>query len=257
MASKRDRIRQSDPFDRANRAKGAVTLEDMMEGMLKESGRKPDADPSDAAVELVKELPDNAMLVEDEGIRMGSYTLTSVGLQINEETTTIEEWDAVGKVLFQLADSMQWLIGDWINFGEKNEKKWGETYKEAIALIDRRYQTFRNWKWVAGSIELSRRRDKLSFSHHEVVAGLPVEKQDEWLDWAVSQENSVSVGTFRQMVRESKTGEGDALVDAFSRAFTAFENRLKQQVTALPDDERALMAERLRQLADSVERGEA
>jgi hypothetical protein len=38
--------------------------------------------------------------------------------------------------------------------------------------------------WVADKFHLSRRRDKLSWSHHEEVAKFEPEVQDAWLDLA-------------------------------------------------------------------------
>jgi hypothetical protein len=59
-------------------------------------------------------------------------------------------------------------------------KEYG-TGRESAEKIGVEYQTCRNLAWVAGEVELSRRRDNLSFSHHAEIADLPPAKQDKWL----------------------------------------------------------------------------
>ena len=63
-----------------------------------------------------------------------------------------------------------WWVGDGLAFGEK--KKWGETYDEAMTLFGCECQTLRDACYVSRNVQLSRRRDKLSFSHHREVAKL-------------------------------------------------------------------------------------
>jgi hypothetical protein len=61
------------------------------------------------------------------------------------------------------------------------------------------YQTLANLKWVSASIEVSRRREKLSWTHHSEVAALPSGEQDEWLDLA--EQNTWTVRELRQRIR--------------------------------------------------------
>ena len=97
------------------------------------------------------------------------------------EDLTYSEWEEIGLSLQMMGKAIQWWIGDWINFGER---RYGESYAQAIEVTGYAYGSLRNAAWVASEIELSRRRDNLSWSHHNEVASLPVEKQDEWLDAA-------------------------------------------------------------------------
>jgi len=62
---------------------------------------------------------------------------------------------------------MQWWLGDWLNYGER---QYGEMYSQAIEEVNLDYGTLRNFKYVSSRIELSRRRDKLSWFHHREVA---------------------------------------------------------------------------------------
>jgi hypothetical protein len=105
---------------------------------------------------------------------------TKTGLII-PEGLDFQGWKALGGSLQAIHRSIHWWIGDWLRFGEA---KFGERYVQAIEETLFAYQTLANDVWVAKAIEPSRRKEKLTFGHHAVVAALPPAKQDEWLDKA-------------------------------------------------------------------------
>jgi hypothetical protein len=123
-----------------------------------------------------------ALEPDDETITLsslpGTRTATSYVLP---EGLAEDEWRRVGVMLFHINRAVQWWIGDWIRYGER---RYGETYTQALEATDYAEQTLMNFAYVAGAVEPSRRRENLSFSHHAEVAALPVEKQDEWLETA-------------------------------------------------------------------------
>ena len=130
---------------------------------------------------------------------------------------TFEKWQQIGETLRRIEGSRLWWFGDWCNFGERRNldasqramvaakmanlpkgrpkkntpnggilsqpeaakaRKYGEKYSQALELGDYERGTLRNAAWVAGHIEMSRRRDNLSWSHHNEVADLEPEDQD-------------------------------------------------------------------------------
>ncbi len=118
-------------------------------------------------------------------------TITRNSLSISRELS-YEEWESVGAELFKVEAAWQWWVGDWINYGEK---KYGQTYEQALALTDKSYSTLSHAKSVANEFESCRRR-QLSWSHHEAVQGLDKEHQDAILDQAERE------GKPRSWVRE-------------------------------------------------------
>lgn len=102
------------------------------------------------------------------------------GLMI-ERDLPIDEWAALGDRLGILGRAIQWAIGDWLNYGQI---RYGETYSQFAELTGYTEQSLMNMKFVAGRVELSRRRENLSFAHHTEVAGLPPSEQDYWLQCA-------------------------------------------------------------------------
>jgi hypothetical protein len=85
--------------------------------------------------------------------------------------------------------SCQWWLGDWIRYGNG---RWGEKYKEAAKVTGYDVQSLRNFAYVAGAIDVSRRRDDLTWSHHAEVSALDPQEQIQWLDLAATQRMSVA-----------------------------------------------------------------
>jgi hypothetical protein len=107
----------------------------------------------------------------------GQVVLPRVGLQFPRQLP-FEAWLGVGAQLAAVAGSSAWCLGDWLIYGQA---AYGGRYRDAIGRTGLDYQTLRNYAWVAGRFELSRRRDTLSFGHHAEVAALPGPEQDFWL----------------------------------------------------------------------------
>jgi hypothetical protein len=105
---------------------------------------------------------------------------TPVGLRL-PASLSFARWQALGRRIGSIANASSWWLGDWAVYGEGS---YGEKYKQAIAVTGLDYQTLRNYAWVAGRFDLSRRRDNLSFAHHAEVAALPEQAQEEWLELA-------------------------------------------------------------------------
>lgn len=101
----------------------------------------------------------------------------------------VRDWLRAGQRLGAMTRCSQWWLGDWVRYGNK---RWGEKYKEAARITGYDVQSLRNIAYVAGRVEVSRRRDNLTWSHHAEVGALGPEEQDKWLDLAASQRMSVA-----------------------------------------------------------------
>lgn len=134
--------------------------------------------------------------------------MTPTGLVI-PEGLTFEQWDQVGNGLQLVTDCLSFCIGDWLNYGER---AYGEAYSQAEAMTGLSYQTLANAKWVAGSVEVSRRRESLPFSYHADVAALPPRQQEQLLRAAEPDEAGgppkISRSELRRKVAELREDEG-------------------------------------------------
>ncbi len=101
----------------------------------------------------------------------------------------VHKWVRAGQRLGAMTRCSQWWLGDWVRYGTV---RWGEKYKEASRITGYDIQSLRNIAYVAGRVEVSRRRDNLTWSHHAEVSSLAPDEQDRWLDLAETQKMSVS-----------------------------------------------------------------
>ena len=146
----------------------------------------------------------------DGAIAAFAYRLTGVGLDPSTLAKERENWAQLGQLLFRFDRSMQWLIGDWLLQGERNN--WGK--HEVIAEeLGYEVKTLYDYRYVARNVDFSVRTEKLSFGHHKLVAHLAKAEQKLWLDRAV-------------------TGDFDA-VAAVSLPWSI--NRLRKEMLALPE----------------------
>jgi hypothetical protein len=111
----------------------------------------------------------------------------------------LADWIAAGQTLGAMGRCGQWGLGDWIRYGNA---KFGERYTTAAQITGYDTQTLMNMVYVASHFEISRRREKLSWSHHEAVVALPPEEQDRWLDLAENQR--ITVIDFRAELRSAR-----------------------------------------------------
>src|SRR3990167_5467641 len=113
-------------------------------------------------------------------VKIENCQITKTGLKFSERLS-FEEWQEVGKQLQKIHGSIQWWIGDWLKFGER---KYGETYTQAIEETGLDYDTLATYKRIAEVFEFTPRGVNLSWSAHREIASAPKEKQIELLEKA-------------------------------------------------------------------------
>jgi hypothetical protein len=125
-----------------------------------------------------------------------------------------ERWLEVGQTLQAMERSVKWWLGDWWNYGCR---RYGEMVSQAAKdhvedSTGYAYHTIENAGAVARKFENSRRRDNLSWSHHDAVAVLPPVEADAMLDQAA--EDGLNVFALRDAVRERKRALAGGAVTA-------------------------------------------
>ena len=101
-----------------------------------------------------------------EIIKIEKCQITKNGLKFNKDLS-FEEWQEIGKQLQKIHGSIQWWIGDWLNFGER---KWGEKYTQAIEETGLDYDTLATYKRISQIFEFTPRGVNLSWSAHREIA---------------------------------------------------------------------------------------
>lgn len=165
----------------------------------------PELDAKKAAREAYKERSKDelAALDRDQDAeirrRFGSFVITPNGLDLQGEPVQAD-WQQVGSYLFQMQGSIQWLIGDWLIYGEK--LKWGDI-KKIAEENEYNYTSLRMYAHVSRSLFI--RINNLSWNHHLLVASKTGEEQEAMLQYAL--DNRLSVAAFREWLK----GEPPAL----------------------------------------------
>jgi hypothetical protein len=109
------------------------------------------------------------------------------------------EWTKAGRRFGTVARCAQWWIGDWLRYGSS---RWGEKYGEAARITGYDIGTLRNYASIAGQFNPSLRSDKLSWSHHALLAPFSVEERRHWIGKA--EDLGLSVADLRIELRASK-----------------------------------------------------
>lgn len=199
---------------------------------------------------IIQVVPENALLYQPDGsIQAGHFTLTKTGLIIGDEVTK-EEWGELGQVLKGLNQSLQWIIGDWVNYGEK---QWRETYDQIAEQTGLDKTTIYDFAYVARSVHFSVRTETLSFGHHKLVAKFDRKIQRQWLDYAA--EKKLSVNAMRQQIKAQFPAivSNRPLMDGFTRQYTEYAKQQLSTAKKAQPHERRQMADMLRKLAETIE----
>lgn len=141
--------------------------------------------------------PEQAIVAKQNGVvEIGPFRMTSTGLEIDGEITE-EQWLTFFQAINRITQSLQWIIGDWMVYGEM---RLGKTYKQVADEIGVAARTLEDYAYVARKVPYSVRTEYLSFGHHKLVASMPEPQQQAWLQHA--QKNDLSVSVLRRELNE-------------------------------------------------------
>jgi hypothetical protein len=178
-------------------------------------------------MERDKKMTDNNKLTE---VSTQTFHAREMGLVI-EGTPTIDEWIEYGRKLRRVETSMNWIIGDYLVYGEF---KYGEKY--AQALDESMANSWKVYHWVSKHVPPKRRRADLSWSHHRLIANLPAEYQTKVLEKAANEH--LAIREVGRMLRRVSDGVFDAVIrtDDDSQDRTLMEFAYKRTLKSMMDD---------------------
>lgn len=130
---------------------------------------------------------------------------TSTGIEVVDPLLPFETFASAVAFAGAANDAAKWALGDLLIFGQN---RYGEEYAQVLAsarVSDRQAERYR---YVAQQVRHPRRRENLSFSHHEEVAALDPPDQDRLLVSAIDA--GWSTGDLRERVRDLRVATGTA-----------------------------------------------
>lgn len=97
----------------------------------------------------------------------GGFKLSHKGLSIDEQVDE-NDWLQFGEALAKIQISWDWMVADWLAYGNYN---YGDkVYEKASALFGKSDRTWEDYTYVARNVQFSERSENLPFMHHKVVA---------------------------------------------------------------------------------------
>lgn len=129
-------------------------------------------------------------------------TLSATALTITDPNVTFEECQGALDHALGLGDAVRWWVGDLLLFAEA---RWGEEHAQLIDGLRLSEHQVRRYRVAAERIAPSRRRENLSFSHHEAVLTLDPPDQARLLNLAAT--SRMTLDALRDAVRDHKAFE--------------------------------------------------
>lgn len=124
-------------------------------------------------------------------------TIDAVSWQAPKQMT-YAQWAEIGSKFQYVSGSLNWWLGDWLNEGEK---RYGETYAQAVEMTGHKEDHLIKCKQVAGSVQKWTRVQDLSWTHHRYVSHLPDNEQGLWLNHALA--HSLSSRELKQALEQA------------------------------------------------------
>jgi len=118
---------------------------------------------------------------------------TRIGWIPPTQPLTRDQYIEASDALWEWERGRPWCVGDWILYGER--LSYGQMYAQAMEVTGLSYERLAHYVFVCKRFEFCRRKQNLTFAHHEVVAPLRFsdEEQDWWLgqaeqnDWSAAE----------------------------------------------------------------------
>jgi len=124
-------------------------------------------------------------------------TITRTGLRIDQELS-FEEWSELAETIGEAARSIGFIVGDWLVYGQNlfgtdgfpEKRVDAASYELAVAATGLDLSTLQNYAYVSRSIPYSLRTERLSWEHHRLLAKLPREQQEKWIETCVAEDTA-------------------------------------------------------------------
>ena len=159
-----------------------------------------------------------------------AHDLTALSLAL-PETTSYPDWLATGRSLATSKRQIDWLVGDWINFGRQ---RFPEQIEMALAELTEDPRQLKRIEKTARAFPPHLRHAELSFDHHAHVADMPTQESLPLLKQADDEHLSASELRKQAMYRKVDIGmimvrEEDAEYDRL-RAMSVASNQDRKSV---------------------------
>lgn len=189
----------------------------------------------------------------DNSVDIGGLQISSTGMVIDGDLQE-DHWYALLEGIQKIKSAYQWILGDWLNYGVA--RKYGETEQQVERIASATaYSTqyLHDLAWVCGAIEISCRKENLSYKHHWIVvrATEDDQKREDYLQAAIR--HNLSASALKAHI-EGHNVVNPTTIDVFRRRFSSFEKQQLKAAKKATPAECQMMADELRVLAEKIEK---
>lgn len=125
------------------------------------------------------------------------FKLHRTGLQI-EDWVDQRTWYEFGKLLQQADYSWEWLVADWLAFGD--HKYGDQVYKLAARLLGKSPRTWEDYAYIARNVRISERSEILPVLSHKPVARFSDDRELQRKLIALGEQHNLSKAVFEAVI---------------------------------------------------------
>lgn len=104
--------------------------------------------------------------------------ITTVGLEVYRTEPEPGEWVDSWQHALKMHQAGRWALGDLWNY----RKHLPDEIEASIRAASIALKTVQNYAWVARQWPYAFRRPHIDFTHHAILAALPIQEKVDWLD---------------------------------------------------------------------------
>ncbi len=120
-----------------------------------------------------------------------------VGIEIDDWVDQ-RTWYEFGKLLQQMDYAWEWMVGDWLAFGDH---RYGDhVYQAAARLLGKSPRTWEDYAYIARNVGISERSESLPILSHKPVARFAEDRNLQRELLAIAEQHGLSKSVFEAVI---------------------------------------------------------
>ncbi len=132
------------------------------------------------------------------------FQLLRTGLRIDDSVDQ-RTWYEFGKLLHQADYGWEWLVADWLAFG--NHKYGDQVYKLAARLLGKAPRTWEDYAYIARNVKISERSEILPVLTHKAVARFGKDPELQRKLIAIGEQYGLAKAVFEEVIELHLAGK--------------------------------------------------
>lgn len=152
----------------------------------------------------VKILPQSLPVTSRRKPLIEGFKWHRVGLEI-EAWVDQRTWYEFGKLLQQVDYAWEWMVADWLAFGD--HRYGDQVYASAARLFGKAARTWEDYAYVARNVRISERSEILPVMTHKAVARFADDPELQRSLLAIAEQHGLSKAVFESVIELAVAGK--------------------------------------------------